>query len=46
MAWLPQIESMLTTPEIEMILVGVGHLVGSEGILNQLVERGYKVEQF
>lgn len=44
-AWVPKIEAMLKTKEIEMVLVGVGHLVGSDGIINQLARKGYKIQQ-
>ncbi len=44
--WVPAIEQYLTTPETEFILVGVGHLVGEEGVIAQLKERGYAVEKF
>ena len=44
-AWMPQIEAMLNTSEIEFILVGALHLAGDDGLLSQLVARGYKVEQ-
>lgn len=42
--WLPQIETMLTTPEVEMVLVGTLHLSGKDGLLEQLKKAGYKVK--
>ncbi|MBU2571352.1 MAG: TraB/GumN family protein [Gammaproteobacteria bacterium] len=45
-AWVPKIEAMLRTPERELILVGVLHLAGQEGVLRQLCERGYVVEPY
>jgi uncharacterized protein YbaP (TraB family) len=42
--WLPIIESMLKTKDIELILVGSLHLAGNEGILEKLKKRGYTVE--
>lgn len=45
-AWLPQIEALLKTDEIEMILVGALHLAGEEGVLSQLKNRGYNIEQY
>lgn len=42
--WIPQIETMLKTKEIEFILFGVLHLVGEKGILTQLKALGYTVE--
>ncbi|MEE9492077.1 MAG: TraB/GumN family protein [Gammaproteobacteria bacterium] len=44
-AWLPRIEALLTTPEIEMVLVGALHLVGKESLLAKLKTRGYQVER-
>ncbi len=41
--WLPKIERYLKTPEKEFVLVGVGHLVGKNGILENLRQRGYKI---
>lgn len=44
-AWLPQIEALLDTKEIEFILVGVLHTSGEDGLLNQLANRGYQITQ-
>ncbi len=44
-AWVPQIEAMLRTKEIEMILVGALHLAGDESVLNKLKALGYEIEQ-
>jgi uncharacterized protein YbaP (TraB family) len=44
-AWLPQIEAMSKTTEVEFVLVGALHLVGSEGLLAMLSDRGYKITQ-
>jgi hypothetical protein len=44
-AWLPQIEIMSTTAEVEFVLVGALHLVGDDGLLAMLTSRGYKVTQ-
>jgi uncharacterized protein YbaP (TraB family) len=44
-AWIPQIEVMMKTKEIEMILVGALHLAGNESVLAQLKALGYTVEQ-
>jgi uncharacterized protein YbaP (TraB family) len=44
--WLGQIEKMLGTREVELILVGAAHLVGNQGLLDELRERGYRVEPF
>jgi len=45
-AWIPQIEAMLKTKEVEMILVGSLHLAGEDSVLNLLKARGYQVELF
>ncbi|MEN8189364.1 MAG: TraB/GumN family protein [Thermodesulfobacteriota bacterium] len=42
--WMPKIEKMLKTKEVELILFGALHLVGEHGILTQLKARGYTVE--
>lgn len=42
--WEPAIHKMLTTNPIELILVGAGHLVGNEGLLQSLKTAGYTVE--
>lgn len=44
--WLPEIERYLQTPQKEFILVGVGHLVGEDGIIEHLRRRGYKINKF
>lgn len=43
--WLPQIFDMLTTTETEFVLVGALHLIGKDGLLDQLEKRGYRLEQ-
>lgn len=43
--WMPQVEAMLKTKEKEIILVGALHLVGKDGLIKQLQQKGYKVEQ-
>ncbi len=45
-AWLPKIEAMIDTPEIELILVGALHLVSNDGLINKLQLLGYTVEHF
>ena len=44
-AWLPKIEAMVETREVEFVLVGALHLAGDDGFLAQLVTRGYRVRQ-
>lgn len=43
--WLPQIESMLENEIVEMVLVGALHLAGTDGLLRQLTDAGYSLEQ-
>lgn len=43
-AWLPKIEALLETEAVEFVLVGALHLVGDEGLLEQLRERGFDVQ--
>ncbi|MEA1949544.1 MAG: TraB/GumN family protein [Thermodesulfobacteriota bacterium] len=44
--WLSKIERYLQTPQNEFILVGVGHLVGADGIIDHLRRSGYRVDKF
>ncbi|MGM0632021.1 MAG: TraB/GumN family protein [Pseudomonadota bacterium] len=41
--WLPTIEQAIRDEDTAMVLVGVAHLPGEEGLLRQLEERGYQV---
>jgi len=43
--WLPTINAYQKTPEKEFILVGVGHLVGPDGIIEALRKNGCKIEK-
>ncbi len=44
--WLPEIERYLQTPQKEFILVGAGHLVGEDGIIEHLRRLGYRINKF
>ncbi|THB73488.1 MAG: TraB/GumN family protein [Desulfobacteraceae bacterium] len=44
-AWIPRIEQMITSGKKAMILVGVAHFIGKDGLLTQLEKRGYRVEK-
>ena len=43
--WLKQIETFLAGKKICMVIVGAGHLVGKDGLVEALKQKGYKVEQ-
>lgn len=43
--WLEAIEDLFETEEDEFVLVGAAHLIGDDGILAVLEDRGYSVEQ-
>lgn len=44
-SWLPKIEALFQTPKSKFVLLGVGHLAGPEGVIAQLRQRGYTIEQ-
>ncbi|MCW8107183.1 TraB/GumN family protein [Alteromonas ponticola] len=43
--WMPDIEEMLATPEVEFILVGTLHIPGDTGLLDLLNAKGYTITQ-
>ena len=43
--WLPLIDANQKTPRTKFVLVGVGHLVGPDGIIEALKKKGYKVDK-
>lgn len=43
--WMPKIEQMFKTKDVEYVLFGAAHLVGNDGILHKLKSLGYKVER-
>lgn len=43
--WIPEIERLLDTGDIELVLFGALHLVGDDGVLALLEDQGYLVEQ-
>ena len=43
--WLPMIDAYGETPEKEFVLVGAAHLVGPDGIVKALRDKGYRVEK-
>ena len=42
--WISDIETMMESPEIEMVLVGALHLAGEDGLLALLADQGYDIE--
>jgi len=44
--WMPIIQSLFKNDTKEFILVGVAHLVGKDGLLHQLKNKGYKVQRY
>lgn len=45
LAWIPQIELMLEDSDTEFVLVGAAHLIGDQGLIRLLEEKGYQVSQ-
>ena len=45
MNWIPKLQEYIVSPETELVLVGVAHLVGEEGVIAQLEKLGYEVEK-
>jgi hypothetical protein len=43
--WMPQIEALFARPGTAFVVVGAAHLVGPDGLLAMLRQRGYAVEQ-
>ena len=43
--WIGQIEDFMKQDENVLVIVGAGHFVGTENIIQLLREKGYKVEQ-
>lgn len=43
--WLPQIDAMLQDDDTEFVLVGAAHLVGEDGLVTLLEDKGYQVDQ-
>lgn len=45
-AWLPKIEKLFATSEVELVLVGSLHLSSKDGLLAHLKKRGYKIKPY
>ena len=44
-SWIPKLETMLNGSDDALVVVGAGHLVGKQGVVELLRAKGYKVEQ-
>jgi len=44
--WLPKIERLLKHPEKKLIMVGALHLIGEDGLLTLLQNKGYRIDQY
>ena len=44
-SWLPKLEAMMQDADVELVMVGAGHLAGEGNVLELLEEAGYKIEQ-
>mgnify|MGYP006146283647 FL=1 len=44
-AWVPQIEQLLRGADDVLVVVGAGHLVGEQSVVEMLRQRGHTVEQ-
>ncbi len=43
--WIPQIEAMFSDGDTEFVLVGAAHLIGRDGLLQLLRNKGYSIRQ-
>lgn len=43
--WIPKLEQMIRGKDDALVVVGAGHLVGKDGVLELLKARGYTIEQ-
>ena len=43
--WLTKVEEMLKEPKLTMVVVGAGHLVGPDSLVQLLKKKGYRVKQ-
>ncbi|MCF3650878.1 TraB/GumN family protein [Synoicihabitans lomoniglobus] len=44
-AWLPRIDEMIKSPEVELLLVGALHLGGADGLIAGLKAKGYTLSE-
>ncbi len=43
-AWTPRLVQLVKLPRTQLVIVGAAHLIGSDGLVQQLRARGYKVQ--
>lgn len=43
--WVPQIDRMLQDSDTEFVLIGAAHIVGENGLLDLLAQKGYEIKQ-
>ena len=43
--WIPRLETLMDSGKRTLVIVGVGHLVGEESVINLLKSRGYKIKK-
>lgn len=43
--WLPKLDSLITGKDDALVVVGAGHLVGKDGVIELLKARGYTIDQ-
>jgi uncharacterized protein YbaP (TraB family) len=43
--WLPQLEEIFGSDKPQMVLVGAAHLVGPDGLVTQLTQRGWRLQR-
>lgn len=44
--WIPKIEQFLTQKQDSLVVVGAGHLVGEQSVIELLKQKGYRVRRF
>ena len=43
--WIPHLEALIDSGKRTLVIVGVGHLVGEDSVINLLKSKGYKVKK-
>jgi len=44
--WVPKIVVLFDTPGVELVLVGVSHLIGDDSVLVLLADMGFQVSRY